>query len=854
MRFDFACIASVLLWGLCSAPALGQSLPTAPASDSVGALATATAPTFAPTDTVPEGVAAGDWASIRAAYEAGRHQVFAVEGGHQARNPGQQLTTRFDGRGFRTTPDAGGFSFGLDLVSYGWGEAERTVERPRSVTADGARIAYAWDEQLTEWYVNDARGLEHGYTVAARPAAASGKLSLSLSIRGDLKPEVSADGRDVRFVNATGAVVLNYAGLKVFDAGGQALDAGFEECAGGLALSVDDRGARFPLTIDPVVQQAYLKASNTDASDLFGVSVAVSGDTIVVGAHGEDSNAKGVNGNQIDNSLFNAGAAYVFVRSGMNWSQQAYLKASNPDASDGFGISVAVSGDTVVVGAYGESSNATGVNGNQSDNSKVASGAAYVFVRSGTTWSQQAYLKASNTDADDDFGLSVAVSGDTIVVAAVYEDSNATGVNGSQSDNSAPVSGAAYVFSRNGTTWSQEAYLKASNTGGGDWFGYSVGVSGDTVVVGAAREASNATGVNGNQSDNSASFAGAAYVFERTGTSWSQQAYLKASNTDVGDIFGSSVAISGETAVVGAAGEDSNAVGVNGNQSSNSALESGAAYVFVRSGVNWSQQAYLKASNTDADDQFGSVAVSGDTVVVGVAFEDSDAVGVNGDQNDNSMAYAGAAYVYCRSGTSWMQQAYLKASNTEGNDWFGRTVAISGATVVTGAFLEDSNDTGVNGNQSDNRAYNAGAAYVFDLDSASGRVKGSFATYGVGTPGKLGFVPSLELIGSPNIGDDATLLIRDGLGGAPSFLLIGFGRDSFPYAGGSILVAITTMLTPTLGGAPGVAGAGKLNVYNAIPDDPAIIGVVVDFQVAVIDAAAVQGIALSNGAELVIGW
>src|SRR5262249_9401641 len=160
----------------------------------------------------------------------------------------------------------------------------------------------------------------------------------------------------------------------------------------------------------------------------------------------EDSNATGVNGNQSDNSAQGSGAAYVFVRNGTVWSQQAYLKASNTNAGDQFGVSVAVSGDTAVIGAWAESSNATGVNGNQLDNSTPDAGAAYVFVRNGTTWSQQAYLKASNTDAFDAFGASVAVSGDTVVVGAHLESSNATGVNGNQSDNSAQGSGAAYVF------------------------------------------------------------------------------------------------------------------------------------------------------------------------------------------------------------------------------------------------------------------------------------------------------------------------------------------------------------------------------------------------------------------------
>src|SRR5260221_6190414 len=231
-------------------------------------------------------------------------------------------------------------------------------------------------------------------------------------------------------------------------------------------------------------QQAYLKASNTDRGDSLGGSVAVSGNTMVVGAPSECSNATGVNGNQNDNSAGSSGAAYVFVRSASGWSQEAYLKASNTGANDQFGTTVALSDDTVVVGAPGESSQATGVNGNQSDNDAPYSGAAYVFVRSGTNWTQQGYLKASNTELLDLFGISVTVSGDTIVVGANRESSRATGVNGDESDNSAQYAGPAYVFVRSGTNWSQQAYLKASNTGGGGFFGGSVAVSKGTVVAG----------------------------------------------------------------------------------------------------------------------------------------------------------------------------------------------------------------------------------------------------------------------------------------------------------------------------------------------------------------------------------
>ncbi|HMX26190.1 MAG TPA: putative Ig domain-containing protein, partial [Blastocatellia bacterium] len=609
---------------------------------------------LASAEQVPDGLQPGDWNSIRSAYEKKRHAVVAVEGGQRAHNPGQQWRTRFDGRGFAVTPDQGDWTWGLELDSYGFAAAPRAVGGQARVTTEGERVAYQWDETLEEWYVNDRRGLEHGFTLKARPAsadrAAAGPLELRLRVRGKLRAQVTADGQGVSFVQPSGGAVVNYSGLKVWDADGKAVAARFAPVDGDgdlLRLTVEESGARYPLTIDPIAQQAYLKASNTGASDRFGFSVAVSGDTVVVGAIFEGSSATGVNGDGTNNDASDSGAAYVFVRSGTLWSQQAYLKASNTGAGDYFGASVAVSGDTVVVGAYQEDSNATGVNGDGTNNLATDSGAAYVFVRSGTTWTQQAYLKASNTGAYDNFGRSVAVSGDTVVVGAYNESSNATGVNGNQENNSALSSGAAYVFVRGGTTWSQQAYLKAANTGAFDSFGYAVAVSGDTVVVGAIYESSNATGVNGDGTNNLANRSGAAYVFVRSGTAWTQQAYLKASNTGVADLFGQSVAVSGETVVVGAYQEASNATGVNGDGTNNLATDSGAAYVFVRSGTTWSQQAYLKAADTAAQDFFGiSVAISGDTVVVGAMFEDSNATGVNGAGANYLAGDSGAAYVF----------------------------------------------------------------------------------------------------------------------------------------------------------------------------------------------------------------
>ncbi|WP_437647618.1 cadherin-like beta sandwich domain-containing protein [Sorangium sp. So ce362] len=392
----------------------------------------------------------------------------------------------------------------------------------------------------------------------------------------------------------------------------------------------------------------------------------------------------------------------------------AYLKASNTDAQDQFGFAVALDGNTLAVSALGEASAATGVDGDQTDNSKT-SGAVYVFVRDGGSWVQQAYLKPTTADVNDNFGYSLSLSGDTLAVSAQGEDSNARGVDGNQANNSSPNAGAVYIFRRSETTWSQEAYIKASNTDAQDQFGYAVTLEGDTLVVGAPTEDSNAIGVNGGQTNNGVSQAGAAYVFTRSGTTWTQQAYLKASNTGAGDMFGASVALSGDTLAVGAAGEASAATGVNGAQTDNAASGSGAVYVFVRSGATWTQQAYLKASNTGAGDAFGaSVAISAHSLAVGATGEASAATGVNGAQADDSAPGSGAVYVFTRSGTSWSQQAYLKASNTESGDAFGSAVSIDNDFLVAGAPGEDSSSTEWGWLESDNGAPGSGAAYLFE--------------------------------------------------------------------------------------------------------------------------------------------
>lgn len=396
-------------------------------------------------------------------------------------------------------------------------------------------------------------------------------------------------------------------------------------------------------------QQAYLKASNTGAGDRFGWNVALKGDTLAVGAPLEDSAGRGTAGTGGDNSATDAGAVYVFVRTGATWTQEAYVKASNTGTGDRFGWSVALDADTLAVGALLEDSAGTGTSGTGADNDAADAGAAYVFVRSGATWTQEAYVKASNTDAGDVFGVSVAVRGNRLAVGASGESSL---VAGSPANNGGPSAGAVYVFFRNGTTWSEEAYLKASTIGGADAFGLSVALDENmpldmnTLVVGAPLED------GADQTSNGAVDSGAVYVFVRTGTTWNQEAYVKASNTDTSDVFGWRVAVSGDMLAVGAPAEDSQVMTIDGDQTDNGALTTGAAYVFIRAAGIWTPLDYVKTTSvgtgSSGDGFGGSVALAGGTLAVAAIGEDSEAVGINGTENNDSQTESGATYVFER--------------------------------------------------------------------------------------------------------------------------------------------------------------------------------------------------------------
>ena len=373
-------------------------------------------------------------------------------------------------------------------------------------------------------------------------------------------------------------------------------------------------------------EQAKLLPNDAATDQRFGFTVAVSGNTAVIGARG-DSGYKG--------------AAYVFVRQNGVWSQQAKLTASDGAAIDVFGESVAISGDTAIIGAP------------QDDDGGNNSGSAYVFIRTGTSWSQQVKLTASDATAGASFGTAIAFEGDTAVIGAPY----------------GSTSGFAYVFTRTGNSWSQQDKLIPSDGVAGDQFGNAVALAGDTAVIGAFG------------SDTGGTNRGAAYVFVRTGTSWSEQARLTALDGAAGDVFGANVAISGDTAIIGAPFDD------------HDGIKSGSAYVFTRSGTAWSQQAKLLSNDREANDSFGrGIAILGNTAIITASADD-----------DNGI-FSGSAYVFTRHNSVWSQQSKILASDGAAGNEFGYRVAISGNTAVIGAQFHTHN------------SIQSGAAYVFQLD------------------------------------------------------------------------------------------------------------------------------------------
>ncbi len=588
-------------------------------------------------DTPPAGVSAEGWRSVLAQLDQEVAELSASDAaavdyfGYSVSISGDTVVVGAQGNAHAGTFSGAAYVFERNLGgANNWGQVRKLIP-PDAAAGDefGASVSISGDTVVVGAPFNDDAGSASGSAyvfgrntggadswgqvrkLTAFDAAAGDQFGISASISGDTLV-VGADADDGVGVN-TGSVYL------------------FERNVGG----ADQWGVVTKLT-----------ASDAASSDNFGSSLSISGDTAVVGAENNDDTGS------------SSGSAYVFERNlggAESWDQVAKLTASDAAVFAFFGYSVSISGDTVVVGAYG--------NGDAGSES----GAAYVFERNAggaDSWDEVAKLTPSDAAADDVFGNSVAISGDTAIVGApAYDDLDGR-------------PGSAYVFSTNGCSWAQIAKPTANDAAGGDQFGHSASISGDTAVVGAPFE--DPVGTN----------SGSAYVFVRNqggADGWDQLAKLIASDAATGDNFGNSVSISGDTAVVGAWHANPSGAG-----------DAGAAYVFERNAVGadqWDQVAKLTATPVDPLDFFGySVSISGDTIVVG-------AYGYFGVG-----ASSGTAYVFERNkggANAWDQVAQLLASDQLTSDFFGTSVSISGDTIVVGAYGND--DAGSS----------SGSAYVF---------------------------------------------------------------------------------------------------------------------------------------------
>lgn len=438
----------------------------------------------------------------------------------------------------------------------------------------------------------------------------------------------------------------------------------------------------------------------------FGNSVALSADgkVMAVGARGTPD-FEFIDGQFVP--VANVGRVHVFRHGPAGWVEEAELEplVSDPHYRFGWAVALSADGSTLAVGAIGDASATEVIDGDFTDTSVPSAGAAYVYTNDGGGWTQDAYVKPSTATEAAFFGHAVALSADgtTLAVGSPGENSGSTGIGGDEQNESASSAGAAWVFTRDSLAWAQQAYVKASNTSAGSNFGFSLALSGDgdTLAVGAYNEGTFATG------------SGAAYVFTRQIGTWSQEEFIKIHNAGEFDAFGWFIDLSldGNTLAGGAFLESGGGFGT------------GAAYVLVREGGVWTEQAYIKASNPSGDggEQLGwSVALSGDgdSLAVGAIGENGGAAGVNGNEFHFLTGSVGAVYVHARVDDSWSQVAYVKPSNPTTGIEFGTAVALSGdgSTLAVGGTGEASSGAGIAAGvtePAEGAAPNAGAVYLY---------------------------------------------------------------------------------------------------------------------------------------------
>ncbi len=627
----------------------------------------------------------------------------------QLLNPVQRLKAHIDGHGIHLKA-ANGRTLKMQLTHFGFNGRLKTPQ-PANVHIHGVRVDVVHDPDLNEWFINTPVGIEQGFSLmrafdephAGAISAAHHRFELHFKLDGDLIPQASATGLD--FIDASGRVQMHYHQLLAFDADHRILPARFELAGNQLKLVVDTADAVYPVTIDPLFSsEQELTASDAAAEDQFGSAVAVDADTIVIGAPLVNS------GTSQD-----TGAVYVFVRDPEtgDFTELQRLIGVDTTANDKFGSAVDVDGNTIVVGAP-EDDSAT----------LTDSGSVYVFVRDPSTgnFTQQQKLESADAAAQDFFGSSVYIEGNTLVVGAPRKN-----------DGTSTAAGAAYVFTRdpdNATDpWSEQQKLMADDASAEDEFGRSVTLNGSTLVVGAPL-------------DNLGTVfdAGSLYVFERDQTRsvdpWTQDQKLTASDSSAGDRLGFSVSIDGNTILAGAPRADSTGF-----------TEDGAAYIFTRASADtdFSEDQIINPVFPNSDAQFGtSVFVEGSTAIIGAP-----------GARFLTSTDAGAAYHFTRnplSGT-WRQQQGLAGSSPQAQAEFGGAVGLDAATTVIGSPKRTLGTSSL-----------AGAAFVFvleplddEISQETDRLTAADAALNDGFGSAVGLSGDNTLIGLPDADPDGIL-------------------------------------------------------------------------------------------------
>ncbi|MDQ3037768.1 MAG: FG-GAP repeat protein, partial [Myxococcota bacterium] len=516
----------------------------------------------------------------------------------------------------------GELALDVGVVGVERGGEHVALGAPR-VDVDGARARVMRGDVVEELFVHGAPGIEHAIIVERAPAG-EGPLEIVVALAG--APHVEVGERGATVLDAREREALSYEGLRAWDAQGVELPAHMARDARGVRLVIDDRDAQLPIVIDPLIAlpRAVLVASDAAIDDELGTSVAVEGDLAVAGA---PERAGG-------------GAAYVFERTATGWIERATLVPPMVSPGDDAGESVALSGDTIVIGS-------------PRDNDPVysAAGAVDVFRRVAAGWTHEARI--ANPDAtvsNELFGRSVAIVGDVMVVGAPGDRTGGTF-----------GAGGAYVYRRTGTVWASEGTLLWSRLSSNDNFGFSVATDGTRIAVGAPYE-------NGMILEGGVvryEDVGAVFVFARAGDAWIEEARLAATTERSFEYLGESVAIDGTRVIAGATGADDAEAPID---------RRGAAYVFVRSGAAWSEEERLLPSASDwvRFATFGaSVALEGTLAAIGAP----------------GARTTGVGYVFERGATGWTPTTTFAGDPTTTRE-LGAAMAIDGATWLVGAPRE----------------------------------------------------------------------------------------------------------------------------------------------------------------------